>query len=82
MYTNIEIDDCLERISTFLSTIWDKIECAAVTSAMEIVMRNNRMRFGDLIFPQIRVCVILLHPLVHERYCCVQCFYSAIVRAL
>ena len=54
MYTNIEIDDCLERISTFLSTIWDRIECAAVISAMEIVMRNNRMRFGDLIFHQTR----------------------------
>ena len=45
MYTNIEIDDCFERISTFFSTIWDRVECAAVTSVMEIVMRNNRMRF-------------------------------------
>jgi hypothetical protein len=53
MYTNINIDDCHERISTFLSTIWDKFECAAVTSAMEIVMKNNRMKFGDLIFHQI-----------------------------
>ena len=54
MYTNIEIDNCLERISTFLLTIWNMVECAAVTSAREIVMRNNRMRFGDLIFHQIR----------------------------
>jgi hypothetical protein len=53
MYTNINIDDCLECISTFLSMIWDKYKCAAVTSAMEIVMKNNWMRFGDLIFHQI-----------------------------
>jgi hypothetical protein len=53
MYTNINIDDCLECISTFLSTIWNKYECATITSAMEIVMKNNRMRFGDLIFHQI-----------------------------
>ena len=62
MYTNIEIDDCLERISTFLSTIWDRIECAAVISAMEIVMRNNRMRFGDLIFHQIRGVAMGMSP--------------------
>ncbi len=52
-YTNIGIDDCLEQISTFLSRIWDRVECAAVTSAMEIVTRNNRMRFGNLIFHKI-----------------------------
>ena len=62
MYTNIEIDDCLERISTFLATIWDKVECAAVISAMEIVMRNNRMRFGDLIFHQIRGVAMGMSP--------------------
>jgi hypothetical protein len=53
MYTNINIDDCLERISTFLSTIWDKYKCAAVSSTMEIVIKSNQMRFGDLIFHQI-----------------------------
>jgi hypothetical protein len=62
MYTNIDIDDCLERTSTFLSTIWDKSECAAVTSAMEIVMKNNRMRFGDLIFHQIRGVAMGMSP--------------------
>jgi hypothetical protein len=34
MYTNIEIDNCLEQILTFLSMIWDKVECSAVISAM------------------------------------------------
>jgi hypothetical protein len=62
MYTNIDIDDCLERTSTFLSTIWDKSECAAVTSAMEIVMKNNRMRFDDLIFHQIRGVAMGMSP--------------------
>ncbi len=41
MYTNIEIDDCLKQIITFLSTIWDKVEFFAVKSTMEIVMKNN-----------------------------------------
>ncbi len=62
MYTNIEIDDCLERISTFLSTIWDKVECSAITSAMEIVMKNNRMRFGDLVFHPIRGVAMGMSP--------------------
>ena len=54
MYTNIDIDDCIERVSTYLATIWDRDECNAVTQAMEIVIRNNRMRFGDLVFHLIR----------------------------
>ncbi len=33
--------------------IWDKTKCAAIMSMMEIVMKNNRMRFGDLTFHQI-----------------------------
>jgi hypothetical protein len=62
MYTNIKIDNCLERISTFLSTIWDKVKCSAITSAMEIVMKNNRMRFGNLIFHQIRGVAMGMSP--------------------
>ncbi len=49
MSTNINIDDSIERISMFLADIWDKHKCKAIKSAMEIVMKNNRMRFGDLI---------------------------------
>jgi hypothetical protein len=45
MYTNIDIDDCIERVSTYLATIWNRHKCSAVTQAMEIVMRNNRMQF-------------------------------------
>jgi hypothetical protein len=53
MYTNINIDDSIERISTFLADIWDKHACKAVKSVMEIVMKNNRKRFSDLIYHQI-----------------------------
>ena len=62
MYTNINIGDCIERISTFLADIWDKHDCKAVTTAMEIVMKNNRMRFGDLIYHQIRGVAMGMSP--------------------
>jgi hypothetical protein len=52
MYTNIDINDSIDWITKFLSEIWDKYDCKAVEEAMNIVMRNNRMRFGDLIFHQ------------------------------
>jgi hypothetical protein len=43
MYTNIDIDNSIERISTFLANTlpWNKHKCKAVKSAMEIVMKNN-----------------------------------------
>ena len=43
MYTNINIDNSIERISMFLANIWDKHKCKAIKSAMEIEMKNNRM---------------------------------------
>jgi hypothetical protein len=62
MYTNIDIDDCIERLSTYLATILDKYELAATVEALEIVMRNNRMSFGDLIFHQIRGVAMGMSP--------------------
>jgi len=62
MYTNINIDDSIERISTFLADIWDKHACKVVKSAMEIVMKNNRMQFGDLIYHQIRGVAMGMPP--------------------
>jgi hypothetical protein len=53
MYTNIDIDDSISHISSYLEELWDKWECKAVVEAMELVMKNNRMRFGDLIYHQI-----------------------------
>jgi hypothetical protein len=55
MYTiNIDINDSINQITTFLSEIWDKYNCKAVEEAMNIVMQNNFMQFEDLIFCQTR----------------------------
>ena len=62
MYTNIDIDDSIARIIGFLSTIWDKYDCKATEEALNIVMRNNRMRFGDLIFRQTRGVAMGMAP--------------------
>ena len=62
MYTNIDINDSIERITTFLANTWNKHKCKAVKSAMEIVMKNNRMRFGDLIYHQIRGVAMGMSP--------------------
>jgi hypothetical protein len=62
MYTNIDIDDCIEQISTYLATLLDKYELTAIVEALEIVMRNNRMKFGDLIFHQIRGVAMGMSP--------------------
>jgi hypothetical protein len=57
MYTNINTDPCIDLISAYFATIptiVDKHEYKAIIAAMNIVMRNNRMQFGDLIYHQIR----------------------------
>ncbi len=54
MYTNIDINYSIERISTFLAKTWDNYDCKVVKEAMEIVMKNNCMRFGNSIYHQIR----------------------------
>jgi hypothetical protein len=53
MYTNIDIVNSISRISSYLEELWDEYECKAIIDAMEIVMKNNHMRFGDLIYHQI-----------------------------
>ncbi len=50
MYTNIDIGYGIKQLSTFLAKIWGKYDCKAVKKAMEIVMNNNCMRFGNLIY--------------------------------
>jgi hypothetical protein len=62
MYTNIDIDDSIERIKDYISTILPKIEVKAIIEAMDIVICNNRMRFGDLIFHQIRGVAMGMSP--------------------
>ncbi len=70
MYTNIDINDSIERISTFPAETWDNYDCKVVKEAMEIVMKNNRMRFGDSIYHQIRgVAMGMLHaPTIANLY--------------
>ena len=62
MYTNIDINDSIKRISTFLAETWDNYDCKAVKEAMENVMKNNRMRFGDLIYHQIHGIAMGMSP--------------------
>jgi hypothetical protein len=53
MYTNIDIDDCIDGLSKFLPSIMSRAKYVAIIDALDIVMRHNCMRFGDLIFHQI-----------------------------
>ena len=58
MYTKIDTEDCIARLSEYLrlpSTLskFKHYSPDALTSAIEIVMRNNRMRFGDIIVKQL-----------------------------
>ena len=58
MYTNISTDDCIEMLTSFLlsphtSTLYPHLlSPQALVEAISIVMKNNRMRFGDLIAHQ------------------------------
>ncbi len=53
MYTNIDINNSIPHISNYLEELWDKWECKAIVEAMEHLMKNNRMQFGDHIYHQI-----------------------------
>ncbi len=48
--------------STFLAETWDNYDCKAVKEAMEMVMKYNRMRFGNLIYHQIGGIVMGMSP--------------------
>jgi len=57
MYTNINTEDCISRLSSFLLDPQTKITyphlCPqALVEALTLVMNNNRMRFGELIVEQ------------------------------
>jgi len=57
MYTNISTNDCIARLTSFLlsphtSTRYPHLSPQALVEAISIVMKNNRMRFGDLIAHQ------------------------------
>ena len=57
MYTNINTDNCIKRFTDFLlkpntGTLYPHLSPQALIEAISIVMKNNRMRFGDLITHQ------------------------------
>jgi hypothetical protein len=59
MYTNIDMEDCIARIQEYLlrpaTHYWFAPKNPrAIIEAMSLVMRNNRMRFGDLVVHQIK----------------------------
>ena len=62
MYANININDIIFCISNYLKELWDKWECKAIVEAIELVMKNNHMRFGNLIYHQIRRVAMGMSP--------------------
>ena len=59
MYTNINTDECLARLTEFLTrpsteTRFPHYPAKAPVEALALVMKNNRMRFGDIIVQQLK----------------------------
>jgi hypothetical protein len=57
MYTNINTEDCLQRLETFLSNPetnerYPHLSPRALIEALHIVMHNNRMKFGNMFVRQ------------------------------
>jgi hypothetical protein len=57
MYTNINIDNCIKRLADYLlnphtGTLYPHLYPQPLIEALCIVMKNNRIRFGDLIAHQ------------------------------
>ena len=59
MYTKIDTDDCIARLNSWfnetnqLCSWFTEVSPAALMEAISIVMKNNRMKFGDLYVLQI-----------------------------
>ena len=68
MYTNIDTDNCINRLKTFFDNPitlarWGNINKKdALMQAIELVMRNNRMRFGDIIVRQLSGIAMGMSP--------------------
>jgi hypothetical protein len=67
MYTNIDTEECIARIKQYL---WLPVTLFrfhhkhphAIIAAMALVMRNNRMCFGDLVIHQIKGIAMGMSP--------------------
>ncbi|KAL7527911.1 hypothetical protein ACHAXR_002185 [Thalassiosira sp. AJA248-18] len=58
MYTKIDTDDCIARLTAFLldketQARFQHYPAEALINAIIIIMKNNRMRFGDIIVRQL-----------------------------
>ena len=67
MYTNINTSMCLDRLCSFLTndnttSQYQHLSPMALTKALHIVMKNNRMRFGDLFALQHKGIVMGMSP--------------------
>ena len=67
MYTNIDTDDCIKNLSEFLQNPntqrqFPHYPAQALVEALVLVMRNNRMRFGDTVVKQIRGIAMGMSP--------------------
>lgn len=57
MYTNIDTTQCIDRLTTFLNdpatiTKYPHLKPKALIEALHLVMKNNRMKFGNLFIHQ------------------------------
>ena len=86
MYTNIDMDDCIARITEYLKSPSTKkrfthYSTSTLLEALIIVMMNNRMRFGDLLVKQLMGITMGMSPAptianlyvaIHEAMCILQ----------
>ena len=67
MYTNINTDECLARLTDFLTrlsteTRFPQYLAKALVEALALVMKNNRIRCGDIIVQQLRGIAMGMFP--------------------
>ena len=67
MYTNIDTDECIEALTIFLNRHdiqrrFQHYKPTALVEALKIVMKNNRMKFGDIIVKQVKGIAMGMSP--------------------
>ena len=67
MYTNINTDECLDRLTEFLlrlsmETRFPHYPAKALVKALHLIMKNNRLRFGDIIVQQLKGIAMGMSP--------------------
>ncbi|KAL7545881.1 hypothetical protein ACHAWF_009235 [Thalassiosira exigua] len=67
MYTNIDTEECIARLEDYLmdpitQSTFSHYSAEALVKAIKIIMRNNRMKFGDVIVRQLIGIVMGMAP--------------------